>query len=210
MGGMESNKLFASILLAGLIAMLSGFIAEKVYDAKLPEETPIFVDTAAFETAAAGGVVEEPKIEPVVPLLASADPDRGARLVRACTACHTFEKGGPTRAVGPNQWGVVGDHFAHAADFAYSDALLARKDEYWTYEALNLFLTRPGDFIPGTKMNYAGMRKVEDRADLIAWLRLQDDDPEPLPTQAEIDAAIAEFEGTDDAAAPAEEGESAE
>ncbi len=206
MGGMEANKLFASVLLAGLIAMFAGFIAEYVYEVKPLEQAAIEIDTSAFEAAQAGGAVEEEEqIEPVLPLLASASVERGERLSRACTACHTFEQGAPNR-VGPNQWGIVGSTFAHVEGFAYSDALMARSDEVWDYEALNQFIAAPRDYLPGTKMNYAGMRDVGDRADLIAWLRTLDANPEPLPTEEEIAAvtAAAEEDGAEESAGDTE------
>ena len=51
----------------------------------------------------------------------------------------------------------------------------------WDYEALNHFLLNPKAYAPGTKMNFAGIKKPEDRANLIAWLRTQADEPVPLP-----------------------------
>jgi len=42
--------------------------------------------------------------------------------------------------------------------------------DVWTTANLNHFLENPKGFAPGTKMSYKGMPKVEDRANLIAWL----------------------------------------
>ncbi|NNF91385.1 MAG: cytochrome c family protein, partial [Boseongicola sp.] len=51
----------------------------------------------------------------------------------------------------------------------YSGNLVAVA-ETWTPENLDGFLADPKGWAPGTKMGYAGMKSVEDRANLIAWL----------------------------------------
>ncbi|MFP3386210.1 c-type cytochrome, partial [Tritonibacter sp. SIMBA_163] len=75
-------------------------------------------------------------------------------------------------------------------DFNYSNTLQGLHDAggEWTFENLNRFLYAPRDFASGTSMSYAGMDDAEDRANLIAWLRLQASDPVPLPTEEEAAA----------------------
>jgi cytochrome c len=175
---METNKFFGAFLLAGVIAMIaiiaSGMLIQPI---KLTKNAYPIEGVGA---PAAGGEAAKPaEIEPVSPLLAKADPDHGAVLARQCGACHNFVKGGPNM-VGPNNWGVVGSKHAHVAGYAYSDAM-AKFPGDWDYESLNKFIASPQKFLPGTKMGYAGMKKPQDRADLIAWLRLQSDSPVPLP-----------------------------
>ena len=53
----------------------------------------------------------------------------------------------------------------------------------WDYEALDHFLTKPKDYIKGTKMSFAGIKKPGDRADLIAYLRTLGTSSVPLPTE---------------------------
>ena len=64
--------------------------------------------------------------------------------------------------------------------FAYSKALSDYGGK-WTFEELNGFLYKPKEYIQGTKMNFAGLNNVEDRANLILWLRQNSDNPAPLP-----------------------------
>jgi cytochrome c len=59
---------------------------------------------------------------------------------------------------------------AASAGYAYSDALAALTAEFWTPENLNGFLENPKGYMPGTKMSFAGLPKVEERANLIAYL----------------------------------------
>jgi cytochrome c len=61
----------------------------------------------------------------------------------------------------------------HASQSAeYSDAFLAKKAEglIWTEENLTGYLGDPKAFIPGNKMTFAGLRKPEEVANLIAYL----------------------------------------
>ncbi len=180
MAGGDFNKIFMAVLMAVLIAMLAGFIANKLVHPTMLAENVYQVDVPEAAAAAEEAAPEETGPEPIAPLLASADPAAGQKLSRACAACHTFEQGGANR-VGPNLWNIVNASHAHIEGFAYSDAMKALSDKPWDYEALNAFLANPKAAIPGTKMNYAGMRKPEDRAALIAWLRTLSDNPAPLP-----------------------------
>jgi cytochrome c len=175
---MESNKIYAAILVAGILAMISiigsGMLVK-------PEELakPAYPIEGVAEASAGAAAAKPAEIEPVSPLLAKADVDHGATIAKQCMACHNFAKGGPNM-VGPNLWGVVGGPHDHKADYAYSDAMKAFPGN-WDYESLNKFITKPQDYVHGTKMGFAGLKKVQDRADVIAWLRLQADTPVPLP-----------------------------
>ena len=117
-------------------------------------------------------------VEPILALLANADIDSGQKISKKCTACHGFEAGGVNK-VGPNLYNIVNKEQGKA-DYAYSKTLASLSGK-WTYEELNKFLYKPKLFYKGTKMNYAGLSKTKDRADLIAWLRTKSDSPEALP-----------------------------
>lgn len=205
MGGMEFNKIFAAVLVAGIIAMLGGFIAKKlVHPEKLAE--PAYNIEVAEVSAVPGGA--EPVAEPILAMIATADAARGEKIAKACAACHSFNKGGPN-GVGPNMWNTVGGKKHHVADYAYSGALIEVGGDRWTYAELNKFLWKPKAYAKGTKMSYAGLRKPEDRAALLAWMRLQADTPAPLPTEAEIAAEMAELAPPVAEGAPAADGEAA-
>lgn len=178
MASSNFNKIFMAILMAMLIAMIAAFVSKKLVHSNFPAERAYKVDVPETATAdAAPAAPAEP--DPVTPLLAAADPAAGQKLVKACAACHSFEKGGANK-VGPNLWNVVGNRHAHADGFGYSDAMKAQEG-VWDFEHLNKFLANPKNAVPGTKMNYAGMKKVEDRAALIAYLRSLSDSPVALP-----------------------------
>lgn len=184
----EQNKLFAAVLLAGIIAMVSGFMATVLTHADELEKDAIFIDGGNIASASA----VEKKAEPILAMIAEADIARGQKISKACAACHSFDKGGPN-GVGPNLWDIV-DHKKQAkAGYSYSGVLNVQGTEDWTYLALNKFFWKPKSYAPGTKMNYIGLKKPEDRAAMIAWLRTLSDSPVPLPTAAQIAAENAEL-----------------
>ena len=110
---------------------------------------------------------------PFADVYALADASAGEGLWRACSACHKLVEG--ENSTGPYLYGVVGRDVAAASGFTnYSGNLIAVND-VWTPESLNLFLENPRGYAPGTGMTYNGMRKIEDRANLIAYLDSLDD-----------------------------------
>lgn len=179
MGGMELNKIFAAVLLAGVIAMGSAFLAELLLPVHELDEPAYFVDLGTEDGAEVVAVVEEVDFSV---LLASADPGAGQSVFRQCSACHSIEEGG-RNGVGPNLWDVVGGPKAHLDTFSYSSALQEMADAggVWGYEELNGFLENPRGWTPGTSMSFAGLRNAEDRANLIAYLRSNASEPFPLP-----------------------------
>ena len=186
---LEFNKIFAALLVAGITAGSASFVARKVIHPHDLEQDAVPIEGVEV---AAGAVDSGPKgPEPVLHLIAMADVARGEKLSKACAACHSFDKGGPNR-VGPNLWNTMGASKAHIPSFAYSDAMANFPGE-WGYAEMNKFMYKPKDYIPGTKMNYIGLKKPEDRAAMIAWLRTLADSPIPLPTEAQIAAEKAEL-----------------
>jgi cytochrome c len=103
--------------------------------------------------------------------LAEGDAANGEKVFKKCKACHQVGDGAKNR-VGPILNGIVGAAAGANADFKYSDALMAKAGEglAWTEENLDAFLAKPKDFMPGSKMSFAGLKKDSDRADVIAYL----------------------------------------
>jgi cytochrome c len=179
-GSLEGNKIAAAILTAGIVGAGSSVLSGILYHPHELEE-PVYVVEAA---APAGGEAEAPaggeEAQPIGPLLAAASAESGESIANKCGACHSFEQGGANK-VGPNLWGVVNRPIASHEGFSYSTALSEKSDQVWNYEHLNAFLTNPKEYAPGTKMSFAGLKKDEDRADVIAYLRTLAEEPAPLP-----------------------------
>ena len=97
--------------------------------------------------------------------------EEGEKVFRKCKACHAVGADAQNK-VGPILNGVVDRAVAAVADFSYSDVLvqLGADGKTWTPEELSAFLEKPRDYAKGTKMAFAGLRKEEDRNDVIAYL----------------------------------------
>lgn len=171
------NKVAAAIVTAGLIAMTAGFISTFVYHPTAPEENAFVIEVQ--ESAGGAAVAEETGPEPIEALLASADIEKGKKVSKKCTACHKLEEGG-ANGVGPALWDIVGRSVGSADGYAYSGGMSALGGE-WSYEVLNEFLYKPKAYIGDTKMNFKGLSKTADRANLIAYLRSLSGNPVPLP-----------------------------
>ncbi len=115
--------------------------------------------------------------------MASADAEAGASVFKKCASCHTIDKGGANK-VGPNLYGIVGRPVASHEGFSYTEAMKAHAEEIggdWDFASLSNFLLAPKKVVPGTAMGFAGLKKDQDRANLLAWLNQQSDSPLPLP-----------------------------
>lgn len=142
------------------------------------------VEEEAVAEADTGGAAEEGPSLAV--LLSAANPADGEKLFRRCAACHSIESGDGHRT-GPNLYNTVGHEVGGHAGFNYSTALQQFND-VWTFEHLDEYLADPKGYIPGNKMAFAGLRKAEDRAAVIAYLNSKMDNPLPLPEpEAEAD-----------------------
>ena len=177
MDSFEFNKMVGAVLGTCLALLALNITAEAIFSSHEPEKKGFEIDVK--KEAAAGPAEKAAPEEPIEKLLASATVDRGQAVTKACAACHTFQKGGPN-GQGPNLYGVVGRPRASEPGFSYSDAMKAKGGE-WTIDDLNKFLTNPKEFVPGTKMTFAGLPRANQRADAIAYLNSLADSPKPLP-----------------------------
>ena len=121
------------------------------------------IDTGAEEETVA---VEE-DAPTFAEVYAAADVGKGEKVFNKCKACHKLDVG--ANGTGPYLHGIVGREVASADGFGYSGNLAAVVD-VWSPEALDQFLANPSGYAPGTTMAFAGLKKLEDRANLIAYL----------------------------------------
>jgi len=122
------------------------------------------------------------------------DAAAGADVFRKCQSCHSVGQGAEDR-VGPHLNGVFGrragahDGFNYSADMA----MMGADGLTWTLEKLDAYLENPKALVSRTRMNFAGLKDAEDRADVLAFLRQYSDNPANIP-EATPTAMAAEVE----------------
>lgn len=176
----DFNTIAMGFLFTIFVALGLSFLTELVFHVEKPEKPGYIIEVA--EAEGASGAAEE-VVELIGPLLASADVGAGEKLLKRCTACHSFEKGGPNK-VGPYLYDVVERDIAGVGDFGYSGSMTDYgAGKKWTYDELDGFLKKPSKWVKGTAMGFAGLKKIEDRANLIAYMRTLSDSPVALPAE---------------------------
>ncbi len=161
---MTFTKAAGALCGALLVFLLGKWAAEELYHVGGHGEQAYVIQT---DGADSGAGEEEDSGPDIMEVMASAEVDKGASVFKKCQSCHKLEQG--ANGTGPYLYGVVGREIASADGFGYSDALSGLEGA-WTVEALSEFLTSPKNFAPGTTMSFAGLRKIEDRANVIAYL----------------------------------------
>jgi cytochrome c len=160
---MTWTKIIGGLCGALLVFLLGNWAGEVLYAEQGTAGKPAYSIEVAGASSSKPAAAKGPDFKTA---LADADVKKGARIFNKCKACHRIDG---KNATGPHLNGVVGRKVASVADFSYSDAL-KKKGGDWTPAALDTWLESPKKDVPGTKMGFAGLPKVQDRADVIAYL----------------------------------------
>ncbi len=149
-----------------LVFLLGGWAAEIIYHTGGGHGGEEHAQGYKIEVEEAAGGEAEVEVA-FADVLATADAAKGAKVFGKCKACHKLDDG--ANATGPHLFGVVDRPVGSADGFGYSGKLSAVAD-VWTADNLNDFLANPKKFAPGTTMGFSGLKKIEDRANLVAYL----------------------------------------
>lgn len=132
------------------------------------------------------------------------DAEAGARVFAKCKGCHQVGDGAKDK-IGPHLNGVFGRKAAAHEGYRYSEAMQRAGDDglIWTAETLEAYVENPRALVSKTRMSFRGLKKPEDRANLLAYLRAFSDNPSDLPeaeptavaTDHDLDPAILALEG---------------
>ncbi len=147
--------------MAALLAVAACSGGEKAPDAA-PADSNATATAPADETPAATA--------PVTFASLTGSAEAGEKVFKQCMACHSVKAG--ENKVGPSMHGIVGRTAGQVAGYNYSTAN-KNSGKVWNEETMFAYLEAPQRAIPGTKMAFAGLKKPQDRADVIAYLKLQ-------------------------------------
>lgn len=150
------------------VAILVSLIADLTYRPKILKKRGYQI-----EISADGKAIIKKEEKPIIlsELMKIADVERGAKIFKKCASCHNVGKDEGSK-VGPALYGVVGRKKGSFNGFSYSSGMKAIGG-VWDRESINIFITKPKDYITGTKMSFAGLKKPQDRADVILFLEQQ-------------------------------------
>ena len=174
------NKIIVSIIFAIILVLGINKVTNIIFYIEKPEKSAYQVanltTTTSTTTTEAGA--ENSESGNIMALFASTSATEGAKVFKKCLACHNIGKGDPNK-IGPNIFGVINRRAGSVSDYKYSKAMLAY-GKVWSFEEMNSFLTKPKDWIKGTKMSFAGLKKAKDRAAVILYMNENTDNPLPL------------------------------
>lgn len=105
------------------------------------------------------------------PALADGDAEAGAKVFNKCKACHTIAASDKHK-VGPNLHGVIGRAAGTADGYRYSKAM-SESGLTWDEATLTQYLHAPRDFVKGTKMSFAGLKKDDEIEDVLAYIKAE-------------------------------------
>ena len=174
------NKIIVSIVLTLILILGINKIADAIYYVEKPEKSAYQIDkaTTVASSSTTQTDVSTQSPESIMALFASTNAKDGEKVFKKCAACHSIAQGGGNK-IGPALWGVLGRNAGSVSDYKYSKAIIAY-GKPWSFDEMNGFLTKPKEWIKGTKMSFAGLKKPKDRASVILYMNKNTDNPLPL------------------------------
>jgi cytochrome c len=202
MSNLSFNKIAGAVLATALAIVGLREVTTGLFSSEAPAK-PGYLIEATVEGGEGEAVADVmPDFGTVIPV---ADIKAGEAVFAKCQSCHNVANGG-ANGTGPNLWGIVGHKPGSHAGFAYSAAMteFGTKQGVWDDTHLYEFLKAPQKYISGTKMSFVGLKKSEDRINMIAYLRAQGGTlPVPAPNPAAAVPAAAPAGAAPTEAAPA-------
>lgn len=174
------NKIIVSIILTLVLILGINKITDTLYYVEKPEKSAYQVDGTTEVSSISSTESNTGTVEPgnIMAVFASTSATEGAKIFKKCAACHSIAQGGGNK-IGPALWGVLGRKAGSISDYKYSKAMAAH-EKAWTFDEMNGFLIKPKDWIKGTKMSFAGLKKENERAAVILYMNENSENPLPI------------------------------
>ena len=171
------NKIFVSIILAIIMVLGINKIADSIFYVEKPEKSSYQVESVTLAANTETDVEISESIN-IMALFASTNASEGEKIFKKCAACHSISKGGSNK-IGPALWGVLDREAGSVPGYKYSKAMAAHGKK-WSFDEMNGFLKKPKEWISGTKMSFAGLKKDKERAAVILYMNKNTDNPLPI------------------------------
>ncbi|MEM6858609.1 MAG: cytochrome c family protein [Pseudomonadota bacterium] len=207
-GGDLINTAAGWVLFAAGLGLGFSILADKYFHGSDPERPEQLGYVIEGVEVASGPVAEKT----IAQALTEVTADQGAKVFAKCSACHSIEAGG-ANGVGPNLHAIMGANVAAKSGYTYSGSMAGFGGQ-WGWDEMNAWLKKPSSYVEGTKMSFAGLSKVEDRAAVALYMNTYGSDlplPEYTPPAAEAseeaadEAAVEEAEANQETAAATSE-----
>jgi len=102
-------------------------------------------------------------------LAADGNQTRGQRVFGACAACHSLQT--DRNMTGPSLADLWNRKAGSVTSFTRYSPALRSADIVWTDKTLDEWIKDPQYVVPGNEMTFAGIKEVQQRADLLAFLK---------------------------------------
>ena len=172
------NKILVSIFFAVILVLGINKVTDIIFHNPSPQTSAYQVNITTVASNETQTSSESSQTEDIMALFASTSATEGAKVFKKCAACHSIAEDGANK-IGPALWGVLGRPTGSVAGYKYSKAMAAY-GKNWSFEEMNGFLTKPKDWIKGTKMSFVGLKSEKDRAAVILYMNKNTDSPLPL------------------------------
>ena len=172
------NKILVSIVFAVILVLGINKITNIVYHVEKPKTSAFQVNVTTVASTETQKGSESSQDGDIIALFASTSAADGAKVFKKCLSCHSIKKEGPNK-IGPNIFGVLNRKAGSISGYKYSKAM-STYGKVWSFEEMDGFLTKPKDWIKGTKMSFMGLKSAKDRAAVILYMNENTDNPLPL------------------------------
>ncbi|MEL7198331.1 MAG: cytochrome c family protein [Pseudomonadota bacterium] len=198
------------VLFAGIVGLGLSVVSGMYFHGNSPDR-PEQLGYVIEGVEEEGGVVAAEMTMAEALNMESVDVSAGEKVYAKCSSCHSIEAGG-ANGIGPNLHGIMGSSVGKKAGYQYSE-VMAGFGGNWGWDEMNQWLKSPKRYMDGTKMGFAGLSKVEDRAAVALYMNSQGSNlpvPDFVAAAAETDeVADAEAEAATDAVETAEDAQNA-
>lgn len=172
------------VLFAAGLGLGLSILADKYfhgYDPERPEQLGYVIEGVEEEAGAAVEMTMAMALN-----MDSVDVSAGEKVFAKCSACHSIEQGG-ANGVGPNLHGIMGASVGGVGGYSYSSAMASFGGQ-WGWDEMNEWLANPRGYMDGTKMGFAGLSSIEDRAAVALYMNANGSNL-PVPEYVEEAAA---------------------